>query len=217
MEYLELPILQISTSLIDEIDKVGERINKFGIWQTLIIVLIILLFFVANKIYEYYQKKNNNKPLNKIVETLDANCKHLDKLTSTLTNYIYDSTKGNENKCKTILELSFNSFRGNIFEFARTVVLSNNLKINEILIKENIRQKVSTEYYSVFTSLSLFDIEGINVSSYLNVVWIEEISNDIISILFQNSDAQSRIDSINKRLNLKLTGYENYIYNKIFT
>lgn len=192
-------------------------IAKADIWSTVITVFVVLLFFIANKVYDYYQKKNTSKPLNKMVETLDANCKHLDKLTAMLTNYIYDSSKGNENKCKAILELAFTSFKGNIFEFVRTVILSNNLKLNEVLIKENIRQKVSTEYYAVFTNLSLFDIEGINVSSYLNTAWIEEISNDVIAIIFQESDAKLRIDAINRRLSLKLTGYENYIYNKIFT
>lgn len=206
-----------ANAVTDTLNAFGEVVSKFGIMQTSFIVGIVLLFFVASKVYDYYKNKHNNKPFNKMVETLDANCKHLDKLTSVLTNYIYDSTKGDENKCKTILELSFNSLRGNIFEFARTVILNNNLKVNEVLIKENIKQKVSTEYYAIFTNLSLFNINGTNASVYLNSSWIDELTEDIVSIVFSGSKPQARIELINKRLTLKLTGYENNIYNKLFT
>ena len=94
--------------------------------------------------------------------------------------------------------------------------IHNNVEQNKIFITENITKLVSTEYFKLYSILSSYEINEVNVASKLKEEWIKEIAENVLAIVYDGQDAISRINQLNNRLYIYINDYSTYINNKTF-
>ena len=100
--------------------------------------------------------------------------------------------------------------------FMSTTVVNNHININKNNIISNIKNIINAEYYTVYSSLSLYVINDKKVSDYLNKEWINDIEKDMIDIMY--NDVLSKEDKIltfNNKINIRFQSYITYIINHI--
>ena len=83
-------------------------------------------------------------------------------------------------------------------------------------IINNINKLVSTEYYKLYSNLSVYEIKEVNVASKLKEEWIKEIADNIIAIIYNGQDAIARITQVSNRINISINEYSTYVNNKTF-
>ena len=92
----------------------------------------------------------------------------------------------------------------------------NNIEKNKEFITDNITKLVSTEYYKLYSILSSYEINEVNVASRLKEEWIKEVADNMIAIVYDGQEAISRINQLNNRLLVYIGEYSTYINNKTF-
>ena len=91
-----------------------------------------------------------------------------------------------------------------------------NGRFPEVFVVDNIKKLVSGEYYKLYSTLSMYEIDEVNVASKLDESWIKEIADTIVAIIYNGQDEITRITQINNRLNIYCNEYSTFINNKIF-
>ena len=92
----------------------------------------------------------------------------------------------------------------------------NNIEKNKEFITDNITKLVSTEYYKLYSILSSYEINEVNVANRLKEEWIKEVADNMIAIIYDGQEAISRINQLNNRLFVYIGEYSTYINNKTF-
>ena len=138
------------------------------------------------------------------------------KLNTILDKTLKDAERKEISKCKIVIDLAFRTFASRISQQCESIITHNNIEINKEFITDNIAKLVSTEYYKLYSILSAYEINEVNVASRLKEEWIKEVSNNIIAIVYAEQDAISRINQLNSRLLIYSCDYSTYINNKTF-
>ena len=87
---------------------------------------------------------------------------------------------------------------------------------NKEFITDNITKLVSTEYYKLYSILSAYEINEVNVASKLKEEWIDNITKKCLQIIYSNQDSLTRIRQLNDRLIIITEEHSIYINNKVF-
>lgn len=177
---------------------------------------VFVAYTLINKLIDYYKTKSNNKPMLEMVATVKGLGDNIAKLNNALDKSFQDNTKKEVVRCKNVIELSFVSFKNNIEHLCRDIIIHNNIAENKDYIVANISQLVSTEYYKVHSTLSLYEIDNTIVANYLKETWINDVVNHLINIVYNNQDKQERISQVVSYLKITTNEYATYIYNKTF-
>lgn len=205
---------------MNEFQTINEVIDNSIRNSSYISVMISSGVFVAytliNKLIDYYKTKSNNKPMLEMVATVKGLGDNIAKLNNALDKSFQDNTKKEVVRCKNVIELSFVSFKNNIEHLCRDIIIHNNIAENKDYIVANISQLVSTEYYKVHSTLSLYEIDNTIVANYLKETWINDVVNHLINIVYNNQDKQERISQVVSYLKITTNEYATYIYNKTF-
>ena len=115
--------------------------------------------------------------------------------------------------------LPFDIFNENNIDFKQ--VFTSELSMSFIVenkdnVLANLVNIVTSEYYNVFHSLSLYVINGHEVSSLLKKEWIDSIKADIINLIYNDKlSKDDKILSFNNKLDIKFQSYITYILNNI--
>lgn len=195
---------------------VSESVRSSSYITVLISSSIFIIYTLVIKIVDYFKAKSKTKPLLEMANAIKENTTNLVKLNGVLDKTLKDAERKEIKQCESSIELGFNSLAYNIYQECADIVAHNNIDKNKNLIVENIRKLVSTEYYKLYSTLSSFDINDINVASKLKDTWIKDITDDVISIIYDEQDSLSRIMQLNNRLAVSAQEYSTYINNKIF-
>jgi hypothetical protein len=129
---------------------------------------------------------------------------------------LQDAERKNIRQCEDAIKLGFTAFATHIAQEVTSIIVHNNIDKNKELIVGNINKLVSTEYYKLYSVLSTYEINEVNVASKLKDEWIKDIADIVISIVYNGQDAISRITHINNRLSIYVSEYSTYINNKTF-
>ena len=119
-------------------------------------------------------------------------------------------------RIKSAIDLGFKAFALRTGQEVISIIAHNNIDKNKDLIVGNINKLVNTEYYKLYSALSAYEINEVNVASKLKEEWIREVADNIIAIVYNEQDAITRITQINNRLNVCISEYSTYINNKTF-
>ena len=133
-----------------------------------------------------------------------------------LKNLFKEAERKEIHKCKTVINLGFKAFAARISQECESIVIHNNIEQNKVFITENITKLVSTEYFKLYSILSAYEINEVNVATKLKEEWIKEVANSVISIIYDGQDSISRITQLNNRLMIYVGDYSTYINNKTF-
>lgn len=179
---------------------------KQGIVPTIIITIYLIVIKILDNKKELSQVKLNTELINSI--------NRLSSFIDMLTKDIIDK---DQSKCKRAIEYSIESSANKLAKFVRTTVLNNHIDTNKDNIMDNIKNIVNTEFYNIYSSLSLYRINNKKVSDYLNKDWISSIEKDIIEIIFnQELTREDKISAFYNKIDLKFQSYIINITNHVF-
>lgn len=197
-------------------DIVNESIRNSSYYTVAISSCVFILYTLIVQLIGFFKSKNRSKPLFEMAEALKENTNNIVKLNSVLDKTLKDAERKNNHQCEIAIKLAFSAFVLRISQECASIIVHNNIDKNKDLIVSNINQLVGTEYYKLYSSLSAYEVNEVNVSNKLKEEWIKEILDAVLSIIYDKEEASIRITHINTRLNLLVGAYATYINNKIF-
>lgn len=195
---------------------VNESVKNSSYSTVIISSCVFIIYTLIIKIVDYFKSKSKSKPLLEMANAIKENTANIVKLNSVLDKTLKDAERKQIRQCETSIDLSFKAFASKIAQECFNIIVRNNIETNKKLIIENINKIVATEYYKIYSTLSNYEINEINVASKLKEEWIKEIADTIISIVYDGQDAISRMTQINNRLGIYTNEYSTYMNNKIF-
>lgn len=177
---------------------------------------VFILYTLIIKTIDYFKTKNRNKPLVDMAEAIKENTANVVRLNSVLDKTFKEAERKEISKCRMTIENAFVTFKSNIAQDCMNIIIHNNIDQNKQLIVDNISKLVSTEYYNLYSTFSAYEINDVNVATRLKEEWIKEITNSIISIIYDGQEAIDRIAQLNNRLLIAVGTYITYMNNKVF-
>ena len=177
---------------------------------------VFILYTLIIKTIDYFKIKNRNKLLVDMAEAIKENTANVVRLNSVLDKTFKEAERKEISKCRMTIENAFVTFKSNIAQDCMNIIIHNNIDQNKQLIVDNISKLVSTEYYNLYSTFSAYEINDVNVATRLKEEWIKEITDSIISIIYDGQEAIDRIAQLNNRLLIAVGTYITYMNNKVF-
>lgn len=197
-------------------DIINESIKNSSYITIVISSCIFICYTLIVRLIDYFKSKDKNKPLIEMANAIKENTANIVKLNGVLDKTLKDAEKKEVRQCACAIELSFKSFAFKVMQECTAIIAHNNIVANKELIKDNIHKLISTEYYKLYSTLSIYEINEINVASKLREEWIKEIADNIINIIYDGQDPIIRANQVNNKLNIYINGYATLINNKVF-
>ena len=197
-------------------DIVNESIRNSSYYTVAISSCVFILYTLIVQLIGYFKSKSKNKPLLEMAEALKENTANIVKLNSVLDKTLQEAERKKLRQCESAIDLGFKAFALRTGQEVISIIAHNNIDKNKDLIVGNINKLVNTEYYKLYSALSAYEINEVNVASKLKEEWIREVADNIIAIVYNEQDSITRITQINNRLNVCISEYSTYINNKTF-
>lgn len=170
--------------------------------------IVVAIYLIIVRIIDVRKDKNQIKVSAELTKSIATISQYI----ATMTKTIVEKDK---EKCKNAIEDTFNSSVLRLIKFAQMTIIQNHIKTNKNNILANIHNIANSEYYTIFSNLNLYQINGVNVSDYLDKNWIKDIETDLSDIIFNNSMTNDeKIFNLTNKLTLKFDTYITYLTNK---
>lgn len=202
-------------STINELISNAVRSSSYN--TVLLSSCVFIIYTLIIKVIDMLKAKSRNKPIIEMATAIKDIGSNVIKLNNVLDKTFKDAEHKDYVKCKNAIRLAFEALKSKLNEDCIETIITNHVEENKEQIVENILKLVSTEYYKVYSILSNYEIDNVNVASQLDKRWIEQISNTIISVIYGKKSDISRILQLQHRLNIEIGKYETYIDNKVFS
>lgn len=197
-------------------DIVNQSVKETSYWSVIISSSVFIIYTLIVRVIDYFKNKDKDKPLMEMSKAIKEVSNNVVKLNLVLDKMIQDNSKKDVTKCKNSIELSFISFEHEVEKLCRDIIIHNNIETNKDMIIRNIAQKVNTEYYKVYSVLSLYEVKDVCVANHLHTEWIDDICKTMTTIIFNNQDKDNRCNQVTNSLKLIMNGYSTQVYNKTF-
>lgn len=202
-------------STINELISNAVRSSSYN--TVLLSSCVFIIYTLIIKVIDMLKAKSRNKPIIEMATAIKDIGSNVIKLNNVLDKTFKDAEHKDYIRCKNAIRLAFEALKSRLNEDCIETIITNHIEENKEQIVENILKLVSTEYYKVYSILSNYEIDNVNVASQLDKRWIEQISNTIISVIYGKKSDISRILQLQHRLNIEIGKYETYIDNKVFS
>lgn len=191
-----------------------EEIIESALNQGLSSLITISIFLLLCKWLDNKKKTESEKFVSSISDTLDEVSKSLLQVSTFITDITKNIIDKDKDKCKTAIDDAMFASAMRLTIFVTNTVINNHVRTNKDNILANIHNIVNAEFYSVFSSLSLYKINGVKVSDNMKKDWMPSVEKSIIEIIFNdNLSKEDKISSFNNKINLKFQSYITYITN----
>ena len=197
-------------------DIVNESIRNSSYYTVAISSCVFILYTLIVNLISYFKTKSKNKPLLEMSKAMKEMTENIVKLNAVLDKTFKEAERKEIHKCKNVIELAFRNFASRISQECEDIITHNNIEKNKEFITDNITKLVSTEYYKLYSILSSYEINEVNVANRLKEEWIKEVADNMIAIIYDGQEAISRINQLNNRLFVYIDEYSTYINNKTF-
>lgn len=175
---------------------------KQGLYPSIVVAIYLIVVKLIDSRKENRQIELNNN----LIESINKISKFIDSLTKN----IIDKDK---DKCKTAIEDAMYSAGMRLCNFVSTTVINNHVDVNKENIIANIHNIVNAEFYTVYSTLSLYSVGGTKVCDYLKKEWITDVEHDLTTIIFNEKlGKEDKILSFSNKINIK---FQSYITNVI--
>jgi len=169
--------------------------------------IVVAIYLVITKIIDTKRESTQTQLSNKLIESIN----NISLFVNHITENIITTDK---DKCKTAIEDSMYASGMRLINFVSSTIINNHIELNKENILANVQNIVNAEYYSVYSTLSLYVINGTKVSESLNKQWMKDVEDDIISIIYStNLDKEDKIMAFTNKINIKFQSYITYIIN----
>lgn len=171
--------------------------------------IVVAIYLVITKVIDSKRESAQTKLSGQLVESINN-----------ISSFIKDLTKNiivsDKDKCKNAVEDSMGASGMRLINFVASTIINNHVDTNKINILENIKSIVNAEFYSVYTTLSMYNVNGTKISDYLNKDWMKDVEDDIIHIIYDvNLSKEDKILAFSNKLNIKFQSYITNIINHI--
>lgn len=177
---------------------------------------VFIIYLLIIKITDFLKAKDRNKPFVEMTTAMKDISANVTKLNSVLDKTLTDAERKETTKCRTSIKLAFDSFQNHITRECVDMIINNHIESNKELIIENITKLVNTEYYKIYSILSNYEINGVNVAARLDKKWIDECIKSITTIMYNGQETVTRIAQLSNRLSVDINNYSTYVENKTF-
>lgn len=191
-----------------------KEIIEYALNQGLSSLITISIFLLLYKWLDNKKKTESEKFVSSISDTLDEVSKSLLQVSTFITDITKNIIDKDKDKCKTAIDDAMLASAMRLTIFVTNTVINNHVQTNKDNILANIHNIVNAEFYTVFSSLSLYKINGVKVSDNMKKDWMPSVEKSIIEIVFNNNlSKEDKISSFNNKINLKFQSYITYITN----
>lgn len=205
---------------MEELQTINEIVNESVKNSSYITVIIsscvFIIYTLIIRLVDYFKSKAKDKPLLEMSKAMKEMGDNILKLNAVITKTFEEAEKKEIRQCDKAIQLGFRAMAFKLSQESASIIAHNNIDKNKELIRENLNKLVSTEYYKLYSALSAYEINEVNVSTKLREEWVKEIADAIITIIYDGQDAVIRIAHINDRINILINDYSTYVSNKIF-
>lgn len=205
---------------MNDFQTINEIVNESVRNSSYITVIISSCIFVSYtliiKLIDYFKAKNKSKPLLEMAVALKENTSNIVRLNSVLDKTLKDAERKEIRQCERAIDLAFKAFGFRLVQECFAIITHNNIDNNKELIIGNINKLVNAEYYKLYSTLSAYEIDEVNIASKLKEEWIKEVADNLIAIIYNRQDVITRITQTNNRLNIYINEYSTFINNKVF-
>ena len=195
-------------------DIVNESVRNSSYYTVAISSCVFILYTLIVNLISYFKTKSKNKPILEMSKAMKEMTENIVKLNAVLDKTFKEAERKEIHKCKNVIELAFRNFASHISQECEDIITHNNIEKNKEFITDNITKLVSTEYYKLYSILSSYEINEVNVANRLKEEWIKEIADNMIAIIYDGQEAISRINQLNNRLLVYIGEYSTYINHK---
>lgn len=178
-------------------------------------IFIIYTFIV--KVIDMIKAKNRNKPIMEMAIAIKEVSDNVIKLNGILDKTFKYAEQKEYVRCRNTIHLSFESLKYRLTEDCISAIINNHIEENKELVVENVNKLVNTEYYKIYSVLTNYEIDNVNVASQLDKRWINEIVNTILTVMYNKKSDLSRISQLQHRLSIEIGNYETYVDNRVFS
>lgn len=208
----------------DAIHKISNGVDDKGAYSIILSTIIVVVFLASQKVLDYYKRKNEititdniTKTMSEILISINDVSAAMVKLTGFFTKITETMISKDKEKCRMAIKLSFASFEKAIFDYGKDIIINNHIEQKREYIISNVEHIVNSEYYKLFGSLSLYEVDGVRVSSSMKECWKSEVSQFVISIIFNPKlDSITRLNVLHGKLSVRIADFATYVYNKNF-
>lgn len=197
-------------------DIVNESIRNSSYYTVAISSCVFIVYTFIVQLIGYFKAKNKSKPMLEMSNALKEMATNIVKLNSVLDKTLKEADRKKVRQCEVAIDIGFRTFAYEISQEVISIIAHNNIDKNKEFIIGNINKLVSTEYYKLYSVLSAYEINEVNIASKLKTEWIEEVAKNIIAIVYNGQDAIDRITHVNDRLEISVAEYSTFINNKTF-
>lgn len=191
-----------------------KEIIESALNQGLSSLITISIFLLLYKWLDNKKKTESEKFVSSISDTLDEVSKSLLQVSTFITDITKNIIDKDKDKCKTAIDDAMLASAMRLTIFVTNTVINNHVQTNKDNILANIHNIVNAEFYTVFSSLSLYKINGVKVSDNMKKDWMPSVEKSIIEIIFNdNLSKEDKISSFNNKINLNFQSYITYITN----
>lgn len=197
-------------------DIVNESVRNSSYYTVAISSCVFIVYTLIVQLIGYFKAKNKSKPMLEMSNALKEMATNIAKLNSVLDKTLKEADRKKVRQCEIAIDIGFRTFAYEISQEVISIIAHNNIDKNKEFIIGNINKLVSTEYYKLYSVLSAYEINEVNIASKLKTEWIEEVAKNIIAIVYNGQDAIDRITHINNRLEISVAEYSTFVNNKTF-
>ena len=205
---------------MEELQAINEIVNESVRNSSYITVIIsscvFIIYTLIIRLVDYFKAKTKDKPLLEMSKAMKEMGENIAGLNAVLNKNFENAEKKEIRQCDRAIQLGFKALAFRVSQECFNVIAHNNIDKNKELISSNINKIVSTEYYRLYSTLSSYEINEVNVASKLKEEWVKEIADALIAIIYDGQDAVSRIAHINDRISVLINDYSTYVSNRIF-
>ena len=204
---------------MDELQTINDVVNNAVKDSSYITVLIssgvFILYTLIIKIVDLYKSKEKNKSLLEMGCAIKDGSENVGKHKEVLGKTSETGEQKEYGRIGNVIIASFLSFKSAILDQCIDTIIHNNINANKDNVTQNVYKTVSTEYYKLYSILSAYEHDSISVSTKIKEEWIDEVTDECITIIYDGTDALTRIRQLNHKLGLIVGEYSIYIKNKI--
>lgn len=169
--------------------------------------IVVAIYLIVTKIIDNRREAAQIKLSAELTQSINSISSFIIGLTKNIVNR-------DKEKCKMAIEDSMYSAGMRLINFVSATIVNNHINTNKDNIISNIKNIVNAEYYTVYSSLSLYVIDDIKISNYLNKDWIDAVEKDMIDIIYNTSlSKEDKILAFSNKINIKFQSYITYIIN----
>lgn len=167
--------------------------------------LVVAVYLVLNKVIDHKKEIKSAKVNESIVASFN-------KLNNFLT-YVTDDIIARESDRRDMaIKNTFDRFENVIIKFGVYTIINNNIEINKDNILDNAKHTIMSEYYALQSALSLYSPDKVNLSSYINTDWQDELYKDVIGIIFKEKfTKEQKIYALYNKISIRINEYKSVI------